>query len=73
MGPNPMWLKSLYKGGNLDTVTYIWGEHHAKIKAEIEAMLLKVKGCQTWPANHQRLREGHGQTLQLLLELNGQC
>ena len=60
MGPNPKWLKSLYKGGNLDTVTHTWGEHHVKMKAEMEVMLLEVKGCQTWPANHQRLRERHG-------------
>ena len=44
MGPNPVWLKSLYKGGNLDTVTHACGEHHVKMKAEMEVMLSRSQG-----------------------------
>ena len=49
------------KRGNMDrdTDTYM-GEHHVNMKAEIEVMLLNVKGCQTWPAHQQRPREIHG-------------
>lgn len=36
--------------------TEIQGQHHGITKAEVEIMWIKVKECQTLPANHQKLR-----------------
>ena len=47
----------LIKKENLDTEACTQREHHVKMKAEIEVMLLKAKGHQRLPAKHQKLGE----------------